>query len=100
MPSPAPDHMDNGGVHNATHDMRYRVGVNAVTSGPTQTAVPDLIKDWKIALYEAAAEERAEAEVIAPVLQKALARSPQRKGPTRMARDGTGQPHPSPGTTG
>jgi galactofuranose transport system permease protein len=34
------------------------------------------------------------------LLQKALARSPQRKGPTRMARDGTGQPHPSPGTAG
>ncbi len=81
--APAPDQMSSGvdhGAHNAAHDMRYRVGVNAVTSGATQTAVPDLIKDWKTSLCEAAAEERAFDEVIAAPLAKALSQAEAQKG--------------------
>ena len=69
-------------VHNASHDMRYRVGVNAVTSGSTTTAVPSLLQDWKTSLYEAAAEGLAHEEVIAPVLSKALAQAETDKGDT------------------
>ena len=78
-PQKPADAMDNG-LHNAAHDMRYRVGVNAVTAGPTTTAVPDLLKNWKTALYEAAAEDLAHAEVIAPALDKALAKAEADKG--------------------
>lgn len=75
----AADHVDHG-VHNAAHDMRYRVGVNAVTAGATQTAVPELLKDWKTSLYEAAAQDLAHQEIIEPVLTKALAQAEQQKG--------------------
>ena len=78
--TPRPDQVDTGSAHNAAHDMRYRVGINAVSGGPTTTAVPKLLADWKVALHEAAAEGRADAEIIEPVLQKALAKAEHNKG--------------------
>jgi diadenosine tetraphosphate (Ap4A) HIT family hydrolase len=82
-PTDAVDH----GAHNAARDMRYRVGVNAVTAGATQTAVPKLLQDWKIALVEAAAEDLAHDEVIAPVLKKALAQAEADKGDKLTGRE-------------
>jgi diadenosine tetraphosphate (Ap4A) HIT family hydrolase len=70
----------SGGAFHASRDMRSRVGVNAVQGGSTTTAVPKLLDAWKAALYEAAAEDLAEAEVIAPVLDKALQRAEADKG--------------------
>lgn len=70
----------SGGAFHAGRDMRSRVGVNAVTAGTTTTAVPKLLHDWKISLVEAAAEDLAHAEVIAPVLSKAVAAAEVQKG--------------------
>ncbi len=92
--SPAPastlaDQVDKG-AHNAAHDMRYRAGVNAISGGPTTTAVPQLLADWKVAVHEAAAEQRADAEIIDPMLTSALAQAAQAKGDklTRRERNG------------
>jgi len=68
------------GAFHASRDMRSRVGVNAVQAGSTTTALPKLLEDWKAALYEAAAEDLAEAEVIAPVHDKALQQAEADKG--------------------
>lgn len=64
----------------ASRDMRTRVGVSAVQAGPTTTATPKLLDDWRGALLEAAAEDLADAEVLAPVRDKALARAEAEKG--------------------
>lgn len=64
----------------AGRDMRTRVGVSAIQAGPTTTRQPKLLDDWKVALLEAAAEDLAEAEVIAPVLDKAVAAAEAHKG--------------------
>lgn len=69
-----------GGLFHASRDMRSRVGINAVTAGPTQTAVPRLLEDWKVALLEAAADDRADAEVFDPVFQARAAVAEQEKG--------------------
>ena len=70
----------SGGAFHASRDMRSRVGVNAVQAGSTTTAVPKLLGDWRTSLYEAAADDLAEAEIIAPVLDKALQRAEVDKG--------------------
>jgi diadenosine tetraphosphate (Ap4A) HIT family hydrolase len=64
----------------AGRDMRTRVGVSAVQAGPTTTATPKLLDDWRSALLEAAAEDLADAEVLAPVRDKALAEAEADKG--------------------
>jgi diadenosine tetraphosphate (Ap4A) HIT family hydrolase len=64
----------------ASRDMRTRVGVSAVQAGPTTTATPKLLDDWRAALIEAAAEDLADAEVLAPVRDKALAEAEADKG--------------------
>jgi diadenosine tetraphosphate (Ap4A) HIT family hydrolase len=64
----------------ASRDMRTRVGVSAVQAGPTTTATPKLLDDWRSALLEAAAEDLADAEVLAPVRDKALAQAEADKG--------------------
>ena len=74
------DGVDGSGAFHAGRDMRTRVGVNAVTAGSTVTAVPKLLEDWKAALVEAAAEDLAEAEVIAPLVPQALAAAEAAKG--------------------
>ena len=76
----AVDHVGADVAHNAAHDMRYRVGVNAVSAGPTTTAAPKLLADWKKSLHEAAAEGRADVEVIDPALPMALLAAAQKKG--------------------
>ena len=43
------------------HDARYSVGVTALT-GPTMTAVPRLLEDWRAMLLDAAAQDAAVAE--------------------------------------
>lgn len=70
----------SGGAFHAGRDMRSRVGVNAVSAGTTTTAVPKLLEDWKTSLIEAAAEDLAHGEVIAPVLSKAVAQAESDKG--------------------
>jgi diadenosine tetraphosphate (Ap4A) HIT family hydrolase len=70
----------DGDAFHAGRDMRTRVGVSAITAGPTMTAVPALLDDWKGALHKAAAEDLAEAEVIAPVLTPALQAAEAKKG--------------------
>ncbi|MDP2344122.1 MAG: hypothetical protein Q8O67_24405 [Deltaproteobacteria bacterium] len=79
--------------HNAAHDMRYRVGVNAVTAGATTTAVPKLLADWKVAVYEAAAEALADIEVIKPALNKALDKAEGKKGEPLTRREERGIEH-------
>lgn len=67
-------------VFHATHDMRHRVGVGAVVAGRTQTATPRLLDDWKLALLEAEADERAELEVIEPTFEQAVKKLEAAKG--------------------
>jgi diadenosine tetraphosphate (Ap4A) HIT family hydrolase len=86
------DHVDTSS-HNAAHDMRYRVGVNAVTAGPTTTAIPQLLADWKVAVYEAAAVALADQEVIAPALNKALDKAEGHKGEPLTRREERGIEH-------
>jgi diadenosine tetraphosphate (Ap4A) HIT family hydrolase len=59
--------------------MRARVGAVAV-NGATQTALPRLLDNWRRALLEAAAEDRADDEVIAPVVAPALQQAEAGKG--------------------
>lgn len=79
-PAARADVVDSNGAFHASRDMRTRVGVNAVTAGSTITAVPKLLEDWKVSLVEAHAEDLAHGEVIAPVLQKAVAEAEALKG--------------------
>ncbi len=67
-------------VFHASRDMRTRVGVAAIQAGPTTTAQPRLLEQWRQALLEAAAEDRADAEVLAPVRDQALADAEASKG--------------------
>ncbi|MBM4280726.1 MAG: hypothetical protein FJ137_08185 [Deltaproteobacteria bacterium] len=75
-PTPTPT-MDD--VFDGARDMRVRVGATGV-GGPTTTAVPALLDDWRAALLAAAAEARADDEVVAPVLGPALARAEADRG--------------------
>jgi diadenosine tetraphosphate (Ap4A) HIT family hydrolase len=67
-------------VFHASRDMRTRVGVAAIQAGQTTTAQPRLLEQWRQALLEAAAEDRADAEVLAPVRDQALADAEAHKG--------------------
>jgi diadenosine tetraphosphate (Ap4A) HIT family hydrolase len=69
-----------GDAFHASRDMRTRVGVTAIQAGPTTTATPKLLDDWRASLLEAAAEDLADAEVLAPVRDQALARAEADKG--------------------
>ncbi len=69
-----------GDAFHASRDMRTRVGVSAISAGPTTTAVPALLDDWKNALHQAAAEDLAEAEVIDPIREPALQAAEAKKG--------------------
>jgi diadenosine tetraphosphate (Ap4A) HIT family hydrolase len=73
-------------------DMRVRVGATAL-SGPTTTAVPKLVDDWRGALLQAAAEGRADDEIIAPALGPALQRAEQHKGEALSRREARGVEH-------
>jgi diadenosine tetraphosphate (Ap4A) HIT family hydrolase len=79
-------------VFHAGRDMRVRVGSTAL-SGSTTTAVPKLLDDWRDALLQAAAEQRADDEVIAPVLGPALQRAEQRKGEALTRREARSVEH-------
>lgn len=78
-PTPSTNAVGSDAFH-ASRDMRTRVGVSAIQAGPTTTSLPKLLDDWKVALLEAAAEDLAEAEVISPVRDKAVAAAEQAKG--------------------
>jgi len=80
----------DGDVFHGSRDMRTRVGVTTLTAGPTVTALPKLLDDWKVSLLDAAAEDLADAEIIAPVLDKALKQAESDKGEslTRQERRG------------
>lgn len=71
---------DGRDLFHATRDMRTRVGVTAVTAGPTQTATPKLLEDWKASVLEAAANDRANAEVFEPVFAKVANEAELEKG--------------------
>jgi diadenosine tetraphosphate (Ap4A) HIT family hydrolase len=79
-PRPAAPATSTTDVFDATHDMRHRVGVGAVVAGRTQTATPRLLDDWKLALLEAEAEQRAGIEVIEPSFRQAAKRHEAAKG--------------------
>jgi diadenosine tetraphosphate (Ap4A) HIT family hydrolase len=67
-------------VFNAAHDMRHRVGASALVAGRTHTATPRLLDDWKHALLEAEADDRAHAEVVAPVFDHACHQAEAARG--------------------
>jgi diadenosine tetraphosphate (Ap4A) HIT family hydrolase len=73
----------------AARDMRTRVGAVAV-HGPTQTATPKLLEGWRESLLQAAAEDRADDEVIAPVLAPALQAAEAQKGEALSRREARG----------
>ncbi len=79
-------------VFDGARDMRVRVGV-AVVGGSTTTAVPELLQDWRKALLEAAAEARADDEVVAPVLGPALARAEADRGEPLSRREARAVEH-------
>jgi diadenosine tetraphosphate (Ap4A) HIT family hydrolase len=78
-----------GDVFDGARDMRVRVGATAL-SGPTTTALPKLLDDWRGALLQAAAEGRADEEVIAPALGPALQQAEQQKGEPLSRREARG----------
>jgi diadenosine tetraphosphate (Ap4A) HIT family hydrolase len=67
-------------VFHASRDMRTRIGVSAIQAGSTTTVVPRLLEGWRQSLLEAAAEDLADAEVLAPVRDQALADAAAHKG--------------------
>jgi diadenosine tetraphosphate (Ap4A) HIT family hydrolase len=93
VPSSSPSSSSGPGtdvdVFDGVRDMRSRVGAVAV-GGATFTAVPALLDDWRQALLQAAAEKRADDEVIAPVLGPALQQAEQQKGEPLTRREGRG----------
>jgi diadenosine tetraphosphate (Ap4A) HIT family hydrolase len=83
LPSPAaspPNPAGAADVFVASRDLRTRVGVTAVGASPTQTAVPRLLDDWRSLLWKAEAEDRADAEVLAPPLDAALQQAEHARG--------------------
>jgi diadenosine tetraphosphate (Ap4A) HIT family hydrolase len=74
-------------VFHGDRDMRVRVGATALSGATTTTAVPKLLDDWRGALLQAAAEARADDEVIAPALGPALQRAEQDKGEALTRRE-------------
>ncbi len=64
------DRFHEGGVVSTEHDLRTRTGAIA-GAGPTRTAVPDLLADWRTATLEATAHELAQQELM-PELQAEL----------------------------
>ena len=64
------DRFNEAGVVSTEHDLRTRTGAIA-GAGPTRTAVPDLLADWRTATLEATAHELAQQELM-PELQTVL----------------------------
>ncbi|MCC7073175.1 MAG: HIT domain-containing protein [Deltaproteobacteria bacterium] len=64
------DRFHEGGQVSTEHDLRLRTGAVA-GAGPTRTAVPDLMADWRSATLEATAHELAQQELM-PELHQVL----------------------------
>lgn len=74
------DRFHEGGQVSTEHDLRVRTGAIA-GAGPTRTAVPDLIADWRTATLEATSHELAQQELM-PELHQVLQSAARSNGGT------------------